>query len=157
MGTTAKGAVMKKINVEMIVGLFLLIGILSVSYLAVKMGDLNLFGEESYPLTARFASISGLKEGAVVEMAGVKIGKVSHIELDRGEYEAIVELAIDNGVKLQDDIIASIRTAGIIGDRFVNITPGGSEDLLQAGSPIEETESAISLEELVSKYIFQSK
>jgi len=148
---------MKKVNIEMIVGLFLLVGLVSVSYLAVKMGDLDLFGDESYPVSARFVSISGLKEGAVVELAGVKIGKVTHIELDKGEYEAVVNLNIVNGLKLQDDSIASIRTAGIIGDRFVNITPGGSEDFLQAGSEIEETESAISLEELVSKYIFESE
>ena len=147
---------MKKINIEMIVGLFLLVGLLSVSYLAVKMGDLDLFSDESYPVTARFTSISGLKEGAVIELGGVKIGKVSHIELDRDEYEAVVDLNIYKGVRLQDDSIASIRTAGIIGDRFVNITPGGSEDFLGAGGEIEETESAISLEELVSKYIFES-
>jgi len=148
---------MNKINVEMIVGLFLLVGLLAVSYLAVKMGDLDLFSDDSYPVTARFTSISGLKEGAVVELGGVKIGKVAGIELDRDEYEAVVDLNIYQGVRLQDDSIASIRTAGIIGDRFVNITPGGSEDFLQAGSEIEETESAISLEELVSKYIFESE
>ncbi len=148
---------MNKINVEMIVGLFLLVGLLAVSYLAVKMGDLDLFSDDSYPVTARFTSISGLKEGAVVELGGVKIGKVAGIELDRDEYEAVVDLNIYKGVRLQDDSIASIRTAGIIGDRFVNITPGGSEDFLQAGGEIEETESAISLEELVSKYIFESE
>jgi len=148
---------MKKINLEMIVGLFLLAGFASFSWLAVKMGDIRFFMEESYPVTARFISISGLKEGAVVELAGVKVGKVSSISLDGSEYEAVVELDINDEVKLQDDSIASIRTAGIIGDRYIKLTPGGSEDYLLPGGEIVETESSISLEELVSKYIFDSE
>jgi len=148
---------MKKLNLEIIVGLFLLTGFICFSYLAVKMGDISYFQEDSYPVSARFTSISGLKQGAVVELAGVKVGKVSGIELDSGEYEAIVHLNINKEVQLTDDSIASIRTAGIIGDRYIKLTPGGSEDYLGAGDVIEETESAISLEELVSKYIFGSE
>ncbi len=148
---------MKKINVEMSVGFFLLIGFACFAYLAVKMGDLDWCSDETYQVEARFNSISGLKEGATIELAGVKIGKVAKIELDGGEYEAVVDLKINKNVQIQDDSIASIRTAGIIGDRYVNIKPGGSEDYLANGDAIEETESAISLEELVSKYIFDSK
>jgi phospholipid/cholesterol/gamma-HCH transport system substrate-binding protein len=148
---------MNKMNLEMIVGLFLLAGFASFSWLAIKMGDIKFFMEDTYPVTARFISISGLKEGATVELAGVKVGKVSGIHLDGGEYEAVVELNISNEVRLQDDSIASIRTAGIIGDRYIKLTPGGSEDYLEQGDEIEETESAISLEELVSKYIFDSE
>ncbi len=148
---------MKRINLEMIVGLFLLAGFASFSWIAVKMGDLDLFKNETYPVTARFLSISGLKEGSTIELAGVTVGKVRSIELDPGEYEAIVHLDIDKSVQLQDDSIASIRTAGIIGDKFIKLTPGGSEIYLEAGDEIEETESAISLEELVSKYIFKSE
>lgn len=148
---------MNKMNLEMIVGLFLLAGFTSFSYIAIKMGDLSFFNEESYPVSARFVSISGLKEGAVIELAGVKVGTVSDIELDGGEYEAIVHLDINKQVKLQEDSIASIRTSGIIGDRFVKLTPGGSEDYLGAGDEIAETESSISLEELVSKFIFKSE
>ena len=148
---------MKKMNLEMIVGLFLLAGFASFSWIAVKMGDIQFFMEESYPVTARFISISGLKEGAVVELAGVKVGKVSSINLDGSEYEAVVELDINDEVKLQDDSIASIRTAGIIGDRYIKLTPGGSEDYLAPGGEIVETESSISLEELVSKYLFDTE
>jgi phospholipid/cholesterol/gamma-HCH transport system substrate-binding protein len=151
------GLLMKRINLEMIVGLFLLAGFASFSWIAVKMGDLDLFKNETYPVTARFLSISGLKEGSTIELAGVTVGKVRSIELDPGEYEAIVHLDIDKSVQLQDDSIASIRTAGIIGDMFIKLTPGGSEIYLEAGDEIEETESAISLEELVSKYIFKSE
>jgi phospholipid/cholesterol/gamma-HCH transport system substrate-binding protein len=141
----------------MIVGLFLLAGFASFSWLAVKMGDIRFFMEDSYPVSARFISISGLKEGALIELAGVKIGKVTNIELDADEYEAVVRMNISKDVRLQDDSIASIRTAGIIGDRYIKLTPGGSEDYLSPGDEIEETESAISLEELVSKYIFDSE
>jgi len=120
------------------------------------MGDINPFATETYPVTARFTSISGLKEGTTIELAGVVVGKVSKIELDAGEYEAVVHLNIDKTVALTDDSIASIRTAGIIGNKFIKLTPGGSEIFLEAGDEIDETESSISIEELVSKYIFES-
>ena len=148
---------MKKMNIEMVVGVFLLAGFLSFAWLAVKMGDINPFANETYPVTARFTSISGLKEGSTIELAGVIVGKVSSIELDTGDYEAVVQLNIDKQVELQDDTIASIRTAGIIGDKYIKISPGGSDIILEAGDEIEETEPAISLEELVSKYIFDSE
>jgi len=148
---------MKKTNLEIIVGSFLLAGFISFSWLAVKMGDIDPFANETYPLTARFTSISGLKEGTTIELAGVVVGKVSQIELDAGEYEAVVHLNIDKTVELTDDSIASIRTSGIIGDKFIKLTPGGSEIFLEAGDEIDETESSISLEELVSKYIFESE
>lgn len=148
---------MKKMNLEMIVGVFLLTGFISFSWLAVKMGDINPFANETYPVTARFTSISGLKEGSTIELAGVVVGKVSGIELDTGDYEAVVHLNIDKQIELQDDSIASIRTAGIIGDKYIKLSPGGSDIILEAGDEIEETEPAISLEELVSKYIFDSE
>ena len=148
---------MKKMTLEMIVGLFLLAGFVSFAYISIKMGDIKMFMEESYPVTARFTSISGLKEGATIELAGVKVGKVTKIELDGGEDEAVVHLDISKDVQLTDDSIASIRTAGIIGDRFIKLTPGGSDIYLEPGDEIEETEASISLEELVSKYIFESE
>jgi phospholipid/cholesterol/gamma-HCH transport system substrate-binding protein len=148
---------MKRVNVEMVVGVFLLAGFISFSWLAVKMGDINPFENETYPVTARFTSISGLKEGSTIELAGVIVGKVNSIELDTGDYEAVVHLDIDKTVELQDDSIASIRTSGIIGDKYIKLTPGGSDIILEAGDEIDETEPAISLEELISKYIFESK
>jgi len=148
---------MKKMNLEMIVGVFLLAGFICFSWLAVKMGDINLFQAETYPVSARFTSISGLKEGSTIELAGVVVGKVSRIELDTGDYEAVVHMNIDRQVELQDDTIASIRTSGIIGDKYIKLSPGGSDIILAAGDAIEETEPSISLEELVSKYIFDSE
>jgi phospholipid/cholesterol/gamma-HCH transport system substrate-binding protein len=130
-------------------------GFLSFAWLAVNLGDVNLFGNETYAVKARFISASGLKEGATVEIAGVTVGKVTQIDLDREDFEAVVQMSIDRGVELQEDVIASIRTAGIIGDRYVSLTPGGAEEQIGPGGEIFETESAINIEELVSKYIFE--
>lgn len=146
---------MNRINVETGVGIFLIAGLICLGYLSTKLGDVNLFGSEQYRVTAKFASVSGLREGAAVEVAGVSVGKVSRIHLD--DYEARVELEIDPAIKLQDDSIASIRTQGIIGDKYVKIKVGGSEEFIEKGGEILETESAIELEELVSKYIFEKE
>lgn len=148
---------MRKLTVEFAVGLFVLAGIASTAYLAVRLGDLSFFDEEGYELTARFRSISGLKDGAVIEIAGVRVGTVSKINLDPTDYAAIVHLAIKPDVQVQEDAIASIRSTGIIGEKYINIAPGGSDTLLQAGGEIAETESSVSLEELIGKYIFQKE
>ena len=146
---------MKRFNIEIAVGLFMVLGFLCFAYLSIRLGNIGVFQDDSYTVKAQFGSISGLKEGAVVEIAGVKVGKVKKIQLHQGDYEAVVDLSIDNNVILQEDSIASIRTAGIIGDKYVKITPGGSEDIIEPNGEITETESSINLEELVSKYIFE--
>ncbi len=144
---------MKKINVETGVGIFIIIGMLCLGYLSVKLGDVNLFSTDQYVVRAHFASVTGLKEGSTVELAGVQVGKVSKIYLD--DYEALVEMLIDPDIKLQEDAIASIRTQGIIGDKYVKIKAGGADEMIEEDGEIFETESAIELEELVSKYIFE--
>jgi phospholipid/cholesterol/gamma-HCH transport system substrate-binding protein len=148
---------MKRFKVETAVGLFLVAGFICFAYLSVKLGDVNFFGDNTYQVVASFNSISGLKEGASVEIAGVQIGKVAKVFLDTENYEAQVELAINKGVEIQEDSIASVRTAGIIGDKYINISPGGSPLNIEPGGEIIETESAINLEELVSKYIFEKQ
>jgi phospholipid/cholesterol/gamma-HCH transport system substrate-binding protein len=148
---------MKRFKIETAVGLFLVAGFICFAYLSVKLGDLNLLGDKTYQVVASFNSISGLKEGASVEIAGVQVGKVSKVSLDTKNYEAQVELAINNGVEIQEDSIASVRTAGIIGDKYISISPGGSPQNIGPGGEIIETESAINLEELVSKYIFEKQ
>jgi phospholipid/cholesterol/gamma-HCH transport system substrate-binding protein len=147
---------MRKFNLEIVVGLFVVVGFVCFAWLSVRLGDVNLFGSTTYQLTASFGSVSGLKSGAIVEIAGVPVGKVDEIRFDTDKYEAVVTLAIDNGITLQEDSIASVRTAGIIGDRYIDISPGGSDVELHDGGRIIETESAINLEELVSKYIFEN-
>jgi len=143
----------KRFNVELAVGIFMLIGMLGVAYLAVNLGGINLFGKKYTRIYAQFDSVSGLKAGARVEIAGVLVGKVEKISLDKDDM-AQVELAIFPEVKLQTDVIASIKTQGIIGDKFIKISPGGDDEYLKDGDQITETESAIDLEDLISKYVF---
>ncbi len=146
---------MKRINVEVAVGLFVVLGFVCFAWMSVRLGDVGLFSKPSYTVSARFGSISGLKPDSKVEISGVRVGKVVSIKLDPQSYEAVVQMQIDQGVALQEDVIASVRTAGIIGDRYISIAPGGLDDLIRDGGTIEETESAINLEDLLSKYIFQ--
>jgi len=133
----------------------MLVGLAAISYLAIMLGDISVFGGDRYQLIAKFTSSSGLREGAYVEAGGVRVGSVDTIRFDTDDYLAIVTLEIDNYVKIHEDAIASVRTAGIIGDKFVKITPGGGE-YLEPGGEIYETEPSINLEELISKYIFES-
>lgn len=144
----------KTLKIEITTGLFMVIGLICMGYLAVQMGDVNLLGKKTYNLKARFTSVSGLKEGSYVEAAGVRVGKVSKIEFDPGKYLATITMQINDDVMVNEDATASIRTAGIIGDKFVKISPGGSDTYLKPGMEITETEPSINLEELISKYIF---
>ncbi|MCU0556453.1 MAG: outer membrane lipid asymmetry maintenance protein MlaD [Desulfobacterales bacterium] len=143
-----------KASVETAVGIFVLIGILSVAYLTVKLGKLELLADNYYVLDARFQSVSGLKKGAQIEIAGVPVGKVDTITFDHERQVALVKLKIELGVVLTDDVIASIKTAGLIGDKYIKLSPGGSDTVLKAGDTIIETESALDIEELISKYAF---
>jgi phospholipid/cholesterol/gamma-HCH transport system substrate-binding protein len=146
---------MNKLNIQLVTGFFVLLGILAFTYTAVSIGGVRFGSQPGYTLHARFTSISGLQSGAIVEAAGVRIGTVSKIEFDPEAYEAIVSLRINADIPVQEDAIAAIRTQGIIGEKFVRIIPGGFDELLQDGDELYQTESAVSLEELVSKYIFQ--
>jgi phospholipid/cholesterol/gamma-HCH transport system substrate-binding protein len=143
-----------KASVETAVGIFVLIGILSIGYLTVKLGKLELLGDNYYVLNARFQSVSGLKKGAQIEIAGVPVGKVDMISFDHERQVALVKMKIEHGVVLTDDVIASVKTSGLIGDKYIKLSPGGSDTVLQAGDTIIETESALDIEELISKYAF---
>jgi phospholipid/cholesterol/gamma-HCH transport system substrate-binding protein len=146
---------MYKASTEITVGVFVCLGVACLIYLSVNLGEANLLGDPHYPVSAVFGSVTGLKPGALVEIAGVPVGKVTHIEL--AGNAAKVFMGIRSGVELSDDTIASIRTKGIIGEMFVKLTPGGSGQRVKPGGVLFETESAISLEELISKYIYESK
>jgi phospholipid/cholesterol/gamma-HCH transport system substrate-binding protein len=145
---------MKKTSVETAVGVFVMIGLISVAYMTIKLGKMEWFGEGYYLLDARFDSVSGLKTGAQVDMAGVEIGQVAGIHLDNERQVAVVQLKIREDILLTDDVIASVKTSGLIGDKFIKLTPGGSDRILKPGDMIIDTESALDIEELVSKYVF---
>ena len=145
---------MKRSSVEVGVGIFVLIGLVCVGYLTVRLGKMELLGSEHYFLHARFNSVTGLEAGARVEIAGVQVGQVDDISLHLEDQVAMVRLKIKKEVVLTDDVIASVKTTGLIGDKYIKLSPGGSEDELGPGDLITETESALDIEELVSKYAF---
>jgi phospholipid/cholesterol/gamma-HCH transport system substrate-binding protein len=138
----------------MAVGVFMLIGIICVGYLTIQLGKMQWIGDNFYPLDVRFKSAAGLKTGSQVEIAGVQVGQVDAIRFDQARQMAMVRLKIQKNIVLTDDVIASVKTSGLIGDRYIKLTPGGSELVLKPGDQITETESAIDFEELISKYVF---
>ncbi len=142
---------MRRANLEMTVGFFVLIGLVCLAYLAINLGKMEIIGT-GYQIFANFDNASGLKTGAAVEVAGVEVGRVDSIGLTP-LFQARISLKLEPGVKVHDDAIASIRTKGIIGDKFVKLSPGSSEKLIPAGGKIINTESTIDLEELLSSYI----
>jgi phospholipid/cholesterol/gamma-HCH transport system substrate-binding protein len=142
---------MEKAKLEFIVGIFVLVGIVCLGYLSIKLGKLELIGGNVYEVVAQFNTASGLKSGSAVEIAGVEVGRVRSIALN--EDRAAVTLAVDDKVKLYTDTIASIKTRGIIGEKFLALSPGGGGDPLKPGDTIRDTESGLDLEELVSQYV----
>lgn len=142
---------MEKAKLEIMVGFFVLAGIICLGYLSIKLGKLELVGGDVYEVDAQFNTASGLKAGSTVEIAGVEVGRVRGITLNQDR--AMVKLAVNNTVKLYTDTIASIKTRGIIGEKFLALSPGGGGDPLKPGETIRDTESGLDLEELVSQYV----
>jgi phospholipid/cholesterol/gamma-HCH transport system substrate-binding protein len=145
---------MRRVNIEIAAGVFVLVGIICIGYLAVRFGKMQVISDDSYELYGRFSSVDGLKPGASIEIAGVQVGQVGAITLDQKRQVAVVKLRVRKDVVLSDDVIASVKTAGLIGDKYIKLFPGGSDQILKEGDEIIETESAVDLEELISKYVF---
>ena len=143
---------MERTRVNIVVGIFMVLGIVALGYLSIQLGRVSFLGGRGYAVTVDFPSVGGLKAGSTVEIAGVEIGRVESIGLDN--YQARVKLRVNKGVKLQEDSIASIKTKGLIGEKYVRISPGGSDKIIQAGGKIREVEAPVDFEELLSKYIF---
>ena len=136
---------------EFLVGIFAIVGVAAGGWLAVGLGGVTLFQGDQYSLTSEFDNVSGLKRGASVEIAGVPVGQVSDISLN--DPGALVAMRINNEVPIKEDDIFSIRTKGIIGDRFVKISRGGSDITLEPGSTVTETESVVDLEDVIGKIV----
>lgn len=141
---------------EFAVGLFVLAGIAAILYLAIQIGSSRFLGSDATIITARFSNVGGLNEGSNVMIAGVKVGVVGDIVLDTENLVAMVELNLDTDVVIYDDAIASIKTNGLIGDKFVALDPGGGGFELEPGEPIVDTESAVDIESLISRFAFGS-
>jgi phospholipid/cholesterol/gamma-HCH transport system substrate-binding protein len=139
-------------EIEIGVGLFMIVGMFALAYLSVRLGQVDIFGSRGYSVYAEFPTVAGLKTGAIVEIAGVPVGRVDTIQLR--DFQARVGLHLRNGVQVQTDAIVSIKTKGLIGEKFVQISPGGSEKIVPPGGRLTEVESPVDLEELIAKYVF---
>lgn len=147
---------MKSVKLELMVGLFVLAGLLALAWLSIRLARMEIIGGDYTPIYANFSSIAGLKSGASVEIAGVDVGRVDTITLNTTDFEARVRMKIKPGIPIQEDAIASVRTKGLIGDRYVVISPGGSKSILKADSTLLHTEPAINFEELISQFVHGS-
>ncbi len=141
---------------EMSVGVFVFLGLLAIGWMALKLGQVGGLGQSGYTLSANFDDVGGVRKGSDIMMAGVIIGRVDRVALTDNDHATVI-LRIHDGVKVADDSFASVRTKGIIGDRYIRITQGADNTYLDPGSEIEETQSAINIEDLISKYIFKGK
>jgi phospholipid/cholesterol/gamma-HCH transport system substrate-binding protein len=143
---------MDRSRVNIVVGIFVILGIVALGYLSIQLGRVSFLGGRGYAVTVDFPSVGGLKAGSAVEIAGVEIGRVESIGL--ADYQARVTLRVQSGIKLQEDAIASIKTKGLIGEKYIRISPGGSDKIIPPNGRIREVEAPVDFEELLSKYIF---
>jgi len=143
---------MKRFDLELSVGIFVLIGIVCLGYLSIKLGKMEVLGNKGYNVYAVFSDSGGLKTGASIVVAGVDVGRVRAITLD--DYQARVVLNLPDDLRIQADAIASIKTRGLIGEKYIEITPGASEDIIPPGGRIRETQPAVNLEDLISQFVF---
>ena len=141
---------MKKFDLELAVGLFVVAGIICLGYLSIKLGRMEILGSKGYDIEAIFSDSGGLKTGSIVSIAGVEVGRVKHVILD--DYQARVTINLPFDVTIQEDAIASIKTKGLVGDKYIGITPGGSEEIIGKGGRIRDTQPALDMETLISNF-----
>ena len=141
---------------DTLVGLFVACGIVALFFMAMQISNLSPFSEENvYSITARFENSGSLKIKSPVSLAGVRIGRIANISIDKDSYESVVEMHIESQYNLPDDTSASIFTAGLLGEQYVSLEPGGSEEFLEPNSSIDITQSAIVLEEVIGQFLFK--
>ncbi|HOF04334.1 MAG TPA: outer membrane lipid asymmetry maintenance protein MlaD [Syntrophales bacterium] len=145
---------MQRYKLETAVGIFLVLGLIVIGYMTVKLGHVSLFGNDTYPLYARFTSVTGLRTGSLVYIAGIEVGRVERLYMDQENQQAVVEMRIKKEIRIYDDAIASIKTEGLIGDMHLRIDPGGGGTLLKAGGVITDTQPPLDIGELIGKYAF---
>lgn len=147
---------MKKNTLEIVVGLFMIIGFAAFVYLALQLGEVSfLTRSKTYILEAEFDNVAGVKKGASVQVAGVDVGEVVSIELGKMDV-ALLSLQITNKLKVPVDSMASVKSQGIIGDKYIQLSLGGDEEIFKPGETIVDTESSVDIESLISKFAFGS-
>ena len=145
---------MNKYSHETVVGIFLVFGLIVIAFMTLKLGNVSILGDNTYSLYAEFNSVSGLRPGNPIEVFGMEVGQVGGFRMDQENQTVIVQLKIKKGVTIYGDSIASIKTSGFIGDKYVSLDPGGGDDPLEAGGTIIDTQSPIDLGDLIGKYAF---
>jgi phospholipid/cholesterol/gamma-HCH transport system substrate-binding protein len=146
---------MNRTTIDLWVGIFVAIGIASLLFLAMKVGNLaSSNGGESYRVEARFDNIGGLKVRGAIKSAGVVVGRVTDIRLDSDEYVAVIGMAIDSRYKFSRDTFATINTSGLLGEQYIGLEAGGETEMLKSGDTIKKTQSAVVLEKLISQFMF---
>jgi len=147
---------MKNNLIEMAVGLFMILGFGALVYLALQLGEVPfLTSSKTYEIKAEFDNVSGVKKGASVQIAGVVVGDVAEVSLSKDLF-ALLSLRIDNALEVPIDSIASVKSQGIIGDKYIQISLGGDEKVFKPGDVIRDTESSVDIESLISKFAFGS-
>ncbi len=147
---------MKKNTLEIVVGLFMIVGFAAFVYLALQLGEVSfLTNSKTYVIKAEFNNVAGVKKGGSVQVAGVVVGQVAAVELGENEV-AVLSLRIDNSLKIPTDSMASVKSQGIIGDKYIQLSLGGDEEIFKPGEIIVETESSLDIESLISKFAFGS-
>lgn len=147
----------KQHTIEVLVGAFMAVGFIALFFLAMQVSNLGAnAAADGYRVTARFSNAGSLKARAPVSMAGVRVGRVEQVSLDKNTYEAVVTMRIDKGVdNIPTDTFANIFTAGLLGEQYVGLAPGGSQDYLRDGDEITQTQSALILEQLIGQFLFK--
>ncbi|PKN43193.1 MAG: outer membrane lipid asymmetry maintenance protein MlaD [Deltaproteobacteria bacterium HGW-Deltaproteobacteria-18] len=143
-------------SLHLSIGLFVIVGLACTAYLAMTLANTTFFAGDSYEVTAKFTAVNGLRAGSNVEISGVAVGKVSSISLDQTLYQAVITMNIDNSVGIPVDSTAAIKTSGLIGDKYVSIIPGADDVLLKNKEILMDTQAALDIEEMISKYVFGS-
>lgn len=143
-------------RLETAVGAFVLVGIIAVAILSLKIGAGTMIGSDTYPVQARFTNVAGVNPGANVVISGVTVGRVDSVHLNTDDFSAIVDLRIRKDLKLTTDSIVSVKTSGLIGDKFLAIQPGVDDTLVKPGGMLTETESTVDIESLISRFAFGS-
>jgi phospholipid/cholesterol/gamma-HCH transport system substrate-binding protein len=145
---------MKKYSIETTVGIFVVIGLLCVGYMTIKLGKVSFFGEDTYPLYARFTSVAGLRIGSSVEVYGIQVGTVTSLGIDSERQMGVVGMKINKKTRVYDDAAATIKSAGLLGDKYVKIDPGGAGEVLKPQGTITQTSVPADIEDLIGKYAF---
>ena len=146
---------MERTTLDLWVGMFVVAGVAALVVLALKVGNLSTYHvSDPYQLQAYFSNIGGLKPQASIKSAGVLVGRVTRITLDTERYEAKVVMSIDKRYQFPKDTFANILTSGLLGENYIGLMPGGDEKMLANGEELKKTQSAVVLEDLIGKFIY---